>query len=125
MDIENTNKTAPLPDAAQPSPGLMKNKAIDDITTEKSIQSQTEEGKQKAQLTVGEIDDLSKELNSYMDDLHTSLGFSIHEKIDNQVIVEIKNRDTGELIRQIPPEELLTIREKMVELTGLLFDQRI
>lgn len=36
------------------------------------------------------------------------------------------NRDkTGELIRQIPPEELLIIREKMAELTGLLFDQRI
>jgi flagellar protein FlaG len=60
-----------------------------------------------------------------MDDLQTNLGFSIHEELDNQVIVEIRDRKTGELIRQIPSEELLSIREKMAELTGLLFDQRI
>jgi len=42
-----------------------------------------------------------------------------------QVVVKIKNKETDEVIRQILPQELLNIRENMVELTGLLFDQTI
>ncbi|MFH1155857.1 MAG: flagellar protein FlaG [Pseudomonadota bacterium] len=63
------------------------------------------------------------ELNAYMDDLQTNLGFSIHEELGNQVVVEIKNRQTDELVRQIPSEALQKIKEKMIELTGLFFDE--
>jgi flagellar protein FlaG len=61
-------------------------------------------------------------LNEYMDELQTDLGFSIHDKT-NQVIVSVTNRKTDELIRQIPAEELVTIREKMAELTGLILNK--
>ena len=67
-----------------------------------------------------------EEMNDIMDDLHTSLGFSVREDLQNrQVVVEIKDRDTNELIKQIPSEEMLTIKEKMLEFTGLLFDQNV
>ena len=46
-------------------------------------------------------------------------------KLNHQVIVEIKNRKTNELVKQIPSEELVTIKEKMAELTGLLFDKSV
>ncbi len=72
-----------------------------------------------------EIKELAETLNEYMDDLQTDLGFFMHEKLNHQVIVEIKNRKTDELIKQIPSEELVMIKEKMAELTGLLFDTSI
>jgi flagellar protein FlaG len=72
-----------------------------------------------------EIKNLAETLNEYMDDLQTDLGFFMHEKLNHQVIVEIKNRKTDELIKQIPSEELVMIKEKMAELTGLLFDTSI
>ncbi len=56
---------------------------------------------------------------------NNDINQSLHDEIDNQVIVEIKNIETDELIRQFPPEELLQIREKMIDLTGLLFDQQV
>ena len=117
MDISNVTPTTSTPDAAQPTSVSSRSKTADDIKSSNSIQIQPGEDKQKDNFTVGEIDEFSKELNSYMDDLQTSLGFFIREELDNLVVVEIKNRKTGELIRQIPPEELLKIREKMVELT--------
>ena len=125
MDIKNVNQSVSPPEAIQPTPTVNKDKTADELKRSKSIQLQSGEDRQGLNFTVGEIEDLSKELNSYMDDLHTSLGFFIHEELENQVVVEIKDRETDEVIRQIPPEELLTIREKMVELTGLLFDQTI
>ncbi len=82
-------------------------------------------GPQEDRLNAKATKDLVEELNDYMDDLKTSLGFSIREELNHQVVVEIKNRQTDELIKQIPSEELLKIRERMAELTGFLFDQSV
>jgi flagellar protein FlaG len=76
-------------------------------------------------LTASDTKKLVDELNEYMNDLQTQLGFSVREDLDHQVVVEIKNRKTEELLKQIPSEELLKIREKMEELTGFLFDQSV
>ena len=124
MEINIVDTTISPQDTVKPTTTSYTNKT-EDIKNSQSIQSQLAEDKQKEPLTIREIDTLSRELNSYMDDLKTNLGFSIHEEFNNQVVVEIKDRKTGELIRQFPSEELLAIREKMAELTGLLFDQRI
>lgn len=76
-------------------------------------------------LSTTEAKELTQEMNEIMDDLQTSLGFSIREELNHQVVVEIKNRETNELIKQIPAEELLDIRQKMKEFTGLIFDQSV
>lgn len=73
--------------------------------------------------TIEQTKAIVDELNAYMDDLQTNLGFSINQELGNQVVVEIKNRQTDELVRQIPSEALLKIKEKMIELTGLFFDE--
>ena len=51
---------------------------------------------------------------------------AIEFKIDNtnhQVIVQIVNRATGELIRQIPPEEVLNIQSRLAQYNGVLFKE--
>lgn len=70
-----------------------------------------------------ELKELALELNDYMDDLQTSLGFSVSKDPDNQVIFQIKDRETNEVIKQIPTEEIQDIKKKMTELTGMLLDQ--
>ena len=57
-----------------------------------------------------------------MDVLQTSLSFIVDKERD-QVIVTITNRETKEVIRQIPPEELVVLQEKMKELTGIIFNE--
>lgn len=92
-------------------------------------------GQEAAQLTkpeknrektssVEEVEKNTRELNKYMDELKTSLGFSINEKT-KELMVNIINRETKEVIKQIPPEELVTIREKMAELAGILLNERV
>ena len=63
-------------------------------------------------------------LNEYSSILKTQLGFSVNEK-DDKVIVMVKNRETDEVIRQIPSEELMKIQETMEELTGLILDKKV
>ena len=81
--------------------------------------------KQDIGMTIEEAREMAETLNETMSDLGTNLGFNVLEDMNNQVIVEITNRQTDELIRQIPSEEMLKIMEKMEELSGLIFDSTI
>ncbi|WDP89778.1 MAG: flagellar protein FlaG [Desulfobacter sp.] len=75
-------------------------------------------------LSADDVKELTEQMNEVMDELQTSLGFSIREEMNHLVVIEVKDRNTDELIKQIPSEELLAIKEKMDEFTGLLFDQK-
>ena len=52
-----------------------------------------------------------------------SVRFKIHEKT-NDVMVKIVDAETEEVIREIPPEKLLDMFANMLELAGLLVDER-
>lgn len=54
---------------------------------------------------------------------YTSFEFSVHEKT-KQIMVKVLDRDTGEMIREIPPEKILDMVAKMWEMAGILVDER-
>ncbi|WP_245947818.1 flagellar protein FlaG [Paenibacillus sambharensis] len=43
----------------------------------------------------------------------------------NAIIIKVLNKETGELIREIPPEKTLEMVAKMMEFAGLLIDERV
>ncbi|HEX3030139.1 MAG TPA: flagellar protein FlaG [Clostridia bacterium] len=61
--------------------------------------------------------------NQTMQEHGRSLEFRIHEKT-NEVIVKIIDTDTKEVIREIPSEKILDMFANMLELAGLLVDER-
>ncbi|MCA1785098.1 MAG: flagellar protein FlaG, partial [Desulfobacteraceae bacterium] len=92
---------------------------------EKRNRSAEDDRNREKELSATEAKEMVDDLNEYMDDLQTHLGFSIREDLNRRVVVEIKNRKSDELIKQIPSEELLKIMESMKELTGIIFDQSV
>jgi flagellar protein FlaG len=48
---------------------------------------------------------------------------SVHEET-NSIMVKIKNKATGELIREIPKEKLLDVAASLMELSGLIIDKK-
>ncbi len=135
MNINNINT-----DVATMEPALVDDPVLHTTPNEIDSTSKTEKPKnfsvlkeqkadaalqQKEPLSAEETEQITSDLNEYMGDLQTNLRFSMYEKLDHQVVVEIKNRQTDEVIKQIPSEELLELRVKMEELTGLIFDETI
>jgi flagellar protein FlaG len=47
------------------------------------------------------------------------------DKGSKEMVVRIIDPETGETIRQIPPDEILAIRERMKELIGVLYDSEM
>ncbi len=53
-----------------------------------------------------------------------SLQFSMHEAT-GRTMVNVTEQETGELIRQIPPEQVLDLAAKIDDMIGILFDKKV
>lgn len=60
-----------------------------------------------------------KELNVQMEQRSTKVQFSIDEESKN-LIVRVLNKETGEVIRQIPSEEVLNLTKTLKDFRGLM-----
>ncbi|MDK2901914.1 MAG: flagellar protein FlaG [Thermosediminibacterales bacterium] len=63
-------------------------------------------------------------VNKTLEAIDKKYEFSIHEETDRPV-VKVYDRNTGEIIKQIPPEEVLNILTKIRELIGIFIDERV
>lgn len=53
----------------------------------------------------------------------TTLEFSIHEQT-RQIAVKVLDKESGEIIREVPPEKTLDFVAKLWEMAGILVDER-
>ncbi len=61
--------------------------------------------------------------NSYVSKF-TRFEFSIHEET-KEIMVKVYDKETDELIREIPPEKILDMLATMWDLAGILVDDRV
>ncbi len=55
---------------------------------------------------------------------NVGLDFSVHGDT-GRIKVSVTNRDTGDLIREIPPEQVLNLMAKIDEMMGILYDEKV
>ena len=60
-------------------------------------------------------------LNQRMEELNRSVRFSVDRQFDKDII-SVVNPDSGDVIRQIPPEAAMKVSEGVKSLRGMLFD---
>jgi|GEM_PF-1617551 len=87
---------------------------------EKTALEQHEE-KQQEEVSQKMLDELSTDIEM----LHSvGLSFSKHEDT-GRTMVKVINKDTDELIREIPSEQVLDMAAKLDEMVGILFDTKV
>lgn len=102
-------------------------------SSEHSVQSrQNVDLMEKARNEVREVKKVDKKeletqietMNQMMDVKDTGLKFNFHEDLD-RIYVQVVDRQTEEVVREIPPEKFLDMISSMLEFVGLMIDQRI
>jgi flagellar protein FlaG len=64
-----------------------------------------------------------KEINNELVKLQSELGFSV-DKVANDVVVTVKRKESGEIVRQIPSETALKLAHNFEKLKGVLLDEK-
>ena len=70
------------------------------------------------------IEDVADKMNQVADVFNASLSFTV-DKPTGRTVIRVVNKETDELIRQIPPEEALRLIHKMRDVMGMLLDIEI
>jgi flagellar protein FlaG len=68
------------------------------------------------------IEDVVSDLNDLVRNLQRELRFSVDTKSGDTIIMVV-DRTTDEVVRQIPSEEIVALRQRLEETTGGFFDE--
>lgn len=63
-----------------------------------------------------------QEMQIHIDSMNVSLEFSTYGDNGNKIAVIVSDKDTGEVIREIPSKELRNLYAKMREINGIIFN---
>ncbi|MEW5761982.1 MAG: flagellar protein FlaG [Bacillota bacterium] len=89
-------------------------------------QTKSESGKAEGDKAVdaGQLQDFVARLNLMLELTWYDLRFRIHDAT-HEIIVQVVNRDTGEVVREIPPKKVLDMWAEMKRLIGILMDEKV
>ncbi|RKY56489.1 MAG: hypothetical protein DRP89_01235 [Candidatus Neomarinimicrobiota bacterium] len=71
-----------------------------------------------------DLPELVSRVNQFVHSFSTKLSFHFDDRV-NRPIIKVINEETGEVIRQIPPEEMLARLRHLFDATGIVFKGKV
>ncbi|AZN33416.1 flagellar protein FlaG [Pseudoalteromonas sp. Xi13] len=118
------------------SGSVLTQRAVDDVnkTDEQSPQNQlnnqyAQQGtetnsSQNQQLAREQLEKVAQQLQEFMGEMNRTLQFQVDEDSGRDVI-KILDKTSGDVIKQYPSEEVLSLVSKLSESAGILIDQTV
>ena len=85
-----------------------------------------EASKARAKEDVGKTKEMVKETVDYFNKFVTELQVDLRYEVDDktsEVIIKFFEKGTDKLIRQIPPEAILNLKQRINDLLGIIYDE--
>lgn len=117
----NTAASLPAPVTNVEAIDTAQNKQADVVKsqqTDNTGNNQTSDNSEKNAATMKDMSEINKIINR-----NTVAEFGYNEPT-NRITIKIKDRDTDEVIKEIPSEKALKMLEKAWEIAGILVDEK-
>lgn len=110
-------------------PELTESVAIEQDKTEAELDQNSGKENQKNQIDNKQLDHeqlekVAQQLQDFMGEMNRSLQFQVDEDSGRDVI-KVIDKSSGDVIKQYPSEEVLSLVAKLSETTGMLVDQTV
>lgn len=110
------------------NPGIpVKNTSEVDLSVAASVPAGKEvktRNQQQVKVTKEDAQNIADVMNKMSQLFNHQLNFEVFEATD-QLYVQIVDRKTQEVIKQIPPKEMLELSAKIQEMVGLILDKYV
>jgi flagellar protein FlaG len=74
-------------------------------------------------VTIPKIESVTRQIDSFLRSINKSLQFRV-DQATGQMIVTIRDDETGEVIRQVPGEEAVRIAQRIEDTLSALLDEK-
>lgn len=102
-------------------PNMKKNLRGESLQTNERIHKSAQEVKES---TSAKLKRIAEVMESYVRSMQRDLKIQVHGETGT-IMVKVISEESGKVIREIPPKELLDLAAKMEEMTGALFDENV
>ncbi len=116
-DIQGVQRTRPVPEQRQDSMQVSGGKGSQAVN--QSEEAKHEQRPSLAELDMDQLIDIKDSLNKALGPINMALNFEDQDDVED-LVVKVINKDTDEVIRQIPPEAMIKMAQRIDEMTGLL-----
>ncbi|MCK9294041.1 MAG: flagellar protein FlaG [Desulfobulbaceae bacterium] len=97
------------------------------------LNNQTRQGKSaqedaggQGKLSQKELQDAVEEIQQRFQSMGSSFKFGLYKNREtDSIVAQLRDKKTDEIIKQFPSDEVLKLREKLQDLVGLLFDEKV
>jgi len=95
------------------------------LPTDQDSAQRNDDAKKSVQtLSSVELGELATDVQKNMNIIHNvNLKFSVN-KDSGRIMITVTDEATGEVIREIPPSELVKFADKFDEMVGMIFDEK-
>ena len=71
-----------------------------------------------------QLEEEIKDMNNIMESIEENLTFKLHEETD-RIMTQIIDIQTKEVIKEMPPEEMLDLSARISKMVGLILDEEV
>ncbi|TMW72381.1 flagellar protein FlaG [Alteribacter natronophilus] len=106
--------------------GYGADKRVEPVTQkgENRVQEDVKNGEPQRTAGKEEVLEKAEALNQMLEAQDKAYRFNIHEDL-NRTYVAVVDRNTEEVIKEIPPEKFLDMVSAMLEFAGIIIDEKI
>ncbi|MFH1216584.1 MAG: flagellar protein FlaG [Pseudomonadota bacterium] len=84
------------------------------------------EAKKQKEMTEEDLKEAVQDINKRLDSIGSTFRFGLYNHLETKSIVsQLRDKRTNEVIKQFPSEEVLKLKEKLQDLIGILFDEKV
>jgi len=131
IDLSSTNVTPEYIAKQNSESSVSLTKAIDNNKTKEVNTSQQEtvyksadKAKAKQSLTPDQLEKVAQQLQDFVGEMNRGLEFTV-DKDSGRDVIKVFDKDSGDLIKQYPSEEVLTLVAKLSDMVGGFIDAKI
>jgi flagellar protein FlaG len=99
---------------------------IDEISKDKESSKSQEKGLVGQQLSKEEVKEIAENINNMVKLVSSNLQFTVNEEA-NRIMIRVVDSESKEVIREVPPEQVLNANVKfreILQLTGILMEEK-
>lgn len=111
------------PQTAPKDPTTEAAEELNDVSEALPLVEEVESELEAKPLEKEQLETVVQQLQDFVQTLNRGIAFRVDQDSGKDVIT-VTNRDTGELVRQIPSEEVLLLASRLSEATGLLVNTK-
>ncbi len=125
-NVQGTPPNTTQSNAAPSQPVVSKPTAADSKQIAQNISEKADKSAEELQDFQDKLEEAVSNINEYTQNIQRSLQFSISDA-DGRTIIKVIDSETNQIVRQIPPDEVLSISENLGSAGngGLFFQTKV